>query len=123
MSPVDPIPHEDYLHLKPRYDFRETCGIFDVHAQTLRAWMRRGVPLPNGRRARLTFVRLGLRKTVFFQEDIDRIQGLRMAAGGAELIEFPGPAERADLRAALPQRAVHALREARILAWRGPRGD
>ena len=101
MSPVDSAPNDDYLHLKPRYSFRETCAIFGVHEQTLRAWMKRGVPLPNRRRARLTYFRLGLRKTVFLQEDIHRIHALRThaVADGAELVEFPGPAERADLRA------------------------
>jgi hypothetical protein len=125
MCPVDSAPQEDYLHLKPRYSFRETCATFGVHEKTLRAWMKRGVPLPNGRHARLTYFRLGMRNTVFLQEDIDRIQGLRTraVADGAELVEFPGPAERADLRVAVPQRATHALREARILAWRGSRED
>lgn len=117
MSLSDSPEFEDYLHLKPRYVFEEARAIFGVHAKTLRAWMKRGVPLPNGQRVRLPYIPIGMRKTFFFQEDVHRIAALRCraVAGGGELVSFPGPGERSRRKRTPVDRPPTA---ARILPWR-----
>ncbi len=123
MPPIDldTTPEKEYEHLKPRYDFRETCAIFGVHAKTLRVWMKRGVPLPNGERIRLPFVPLGMRNTILHQEDVDRIQVLRTYTmrGGARLYSLR---KRRSRRGAAANRSVTGEQQiARVLAWR-PKG-
>ena len=65
-------------HKQPRYKFPTVCRIFGVHEDTLRDWMKRGVPLRDGTRMRIAFLPLGLRKIEFEVAEVERVyQALR----------------------------------------------
>ncbi len=63
----------EFEHLKPRYSFNRVCSIFNVHPHTLRSWMASGVPGPNGHRIELGYIKLGARKTLFEQDEVERV--------------------------------------------------
>ena len=67
-------------HLKPRYSSRRVQRLFGIHEDTLRSWLRNGVPLLNGRRARLSFVPIGTRKTEFEVDEVERVYQMMKAA-------------------------------------------
>jgi len=67
------IPNTTYTHLKPRYSFRKVCKIFNIHEDTLRAWMRDGVRGADGRRIDIAFMKLGPRKVEFECDEIERV--------------------------------------------------
>jgi predicted site-specific integrase-resolvase len=71
----------DQGHLKPRYKFHKVCKIFGIHEDTLRSWMRDGVPLPGGRRTKIHFISRGLRGKEFECDEVERVyQEIRRAA-------------------------------------------
>lgn len=77
-------------HLKLRYSFLKVCEIFEVHPDTLRRWMRDGVPLSNGERVRIHFIPLGPRRTVFERDEVERVyQLLRASSINADVLPFP----------------------------------
>jgi hypothetical protein len=80
-------------HLKPRYNFRKVCRIFNVHEDTLKAWLRDGVPLANGKRIRLRYVPLGPKKKEFECDEVERVYQEMCAStvedGDADVLEFP----------------------------------
>lgn len=60
-------------HLKPRYSFNRVCNIFGVHENTLRNWLLEGVPAAEGRKIKLHCIRIGVRKTEFEQDEVERV--------------------------------------------------
>lgn len=85
-------------HLKPRYNLRRVLRIFNIHEDTLHAWLRDGVPLANGRRTRFRYVPIGPRKKEFEVAEVERVFQLMCAstvdheAGeDADILPFPDP--------------------------------
>ena len=89
-------------HLKPRYSKRKVCRIFNVHRDTLDAWIRDGVPLANGRRTRLRYVPLGRRKE-FECDEVERVYQELCAStveeDDGDLLAFPDEEDRDERRA------------------------
>ncbi len=77
-------------HLKLRYKFHKVCKIFGIHEDTLRSWMRDGVPLPDGTRVKIHFVHLGPRRKEFEVDEIERVyQALRDSSDGTDADVLP----------------------------------
>jgi DNA-binding transcriptional MerR regulator len=88
-------------HLKPRYKFHKVCKIFGIHEDTLRSWMRNGVPLPGGRRTRIHFIARGLRGKEFECDEVERVYQEIRASGAeeADVLAFPNESDRDERRA------------------------